>query len=71
MDTRGSWRWGIVPIVMLMILGAAAEEVPEVELLEFLSDWQDENGAMLEPRMFDEDPEAESEEDVGESNASE
>jgi hypothetical protein len=36
-----------------IFFGAAAEEVPELDLLEFLSDWQALDGELLEPWMFE------------------
>jgi hypothetical protein len=88
-DTRGSLRWVLVSVVVLIASRASGDEVleleleappeleldesaerelnqsPELELLEFLFEWQDEDGTMLDPRMFDDDPQARSQKDVG------
>ena len=32
---------------------AAADEMPDIELLEFLADWHDGEGEILDPAMFD------------------
>lgn len=37
---------------------AAAGEPPGIELLDFMSQWQDEDGEILDPDMFDERPAA-------------
>ncbi len=64
-DTRGSLRWVLVSVVVLIASRASGDEVLELELLEFLFEWQDEDGTMLDPRMFDDDPQARSQKDVG------
>jgi len=42
-------------LVCLASLSSAtiAEELPSLEMLEFLSSWQDEDGESLDPDMFD------------------
>ncbi len=53
METRGRRRWALCCVAVLSAFGATAEEVPELKLLEFMSDWQDDDGGILEPSMFD------------------
>ncbi len=54
-DTQVNWRWAVVPIIALLGLNTSAEDSPEIELelLEFLSEWADDDGVILEPWMFD------------------
>ncbi len=59
METRGSRSWALFCVAVFFLASAAAEEFPELELLEYLADWQDADGAVLDPRMFDDDPRAE------------
>jgi len=37
-----------------MSVVAAADEPPGIALLDFMSQWQDEDGTILDPGMFDE-----------------
>ena len=59
METRGSRSWAVFCVAVFFLAGAAAEELPELELLEFLAEWQYADGAVLDPGMFENDPQAE------------
>jgi|TARA_R110000787_G_scaffold15556_1_gene48016 uncharacterized protein YciU (UPF0263 family) len=37
-----------------MSVAAAADEPPGIALLDFMSQWQDEDGTILDPGMFEE-----------------
>lgn len=56
LDMRGSHLCAIVSIIALCSYSAgAADDSPTLDFLEFLSDWQDTDGEILEPQMFDDD----------------
>jgi hypothetical protein len=59
METRDSYSWAIIFVAVLVCPGAAGEELPDLELLEFLSDWHDVDGKSLDPGMFDGDAQSE------------
>ena len=73
MDTQVNWRWAVVPIIMMLGLNTAAEDKLEIELelLEFLSDWTDDDGVTLEPWMFDDHLDADRGQDGGDPDAPE
>ncbi len=56
METRGRRSWAVFCVAVLVLAGATAEELPEIELLEFLADWQDADGVVLDPGMFENEP---------------
>ena len=55
MDMRGSRLIARVSLIGLWSFAATAEDAPSLEFLEFLSDWQDADGEILEARMFDDE----------------
>lgn len=62
MGTPGSLKWALLLAAVSFTPGAGADDPPELELLEFLSEWQDDDGTMLEPHMFDDESEIKLEE---------
>ncbi len=50
-------------LLVSMSVAAAADEPPGIALLDLMSQWQDEDGTILDPGMFDESS-AQSTEDV-------
>ena len=58
METRGRRLWAVFCVAVLVLADATAEELPEIELLEFLADWQDADGAVVDPGMFENEPRA-------------
>lgn len=54
MGTRVKRSWAALLVLMSVL--AAADEPPGIELLDFMSQWLDEDGALLDPGMFDEPP---------------
>lgn len=71
METRGNRWWALTCVAVFSVSSAVGSEPPELELLEFLSDWQDADGRILDPAMFDDDQnsEPELEQLPGERNA--
>ena len=41
-------------LLVSMSVAAAADEPPGIALLDFMSQWQDEDGTILDPGMFEE-----------------
>ena len=58
METRGRRRWVFFCVAVLSAFGTPADEAPDLDLLEFLSDWQDDDGGVLDPSMFDDQVES-------------
>ncbi len=52
MGTQVNRSW--VAFLAFVSALAAAGEPPGIELLDFMSQWQDEDGVILDPDMFDE-----------------
>jgi len=47
-------RRSCAAVLVSMSVVAAADEPPGIALLDFMSQWQDEDGTILDPGMFDE-----------------
>ncbi len=71
METQGRCGWVFFCIAVLASFGTPADEAPELELLEFLSDWQDDDGGVLEPSMFDDpvEPDPNCDQELGDLDA--
>ena len=47
---KGSWLW----LLLALNTATLAETAPDLELLEFLGDWQDDSGLWLDPLKLNE-----------------
>lgn len=54
MDMPVRWRWCAVLAMILIPTMATSNEVPDLSTLEFLAEWLDVDGELLDPRMFEE-----------------
>lgn len=43
-------------LLLCLPLVAVADEPPDIALLDFMAQWQDADGTLLDPAMFDEPP---------------
>ena len=66
MDMPAKWRCCAVLLMILFPPTVTSNEAPDLSTLEFLFEWLDDEGEILDPRMFEE-PSAN---DVAESEAS-
>ena len=51
-NSRANWLW---LWLLLLPLSAAADTPPDLELLEFLGEWQDDSGQWLDPLPLSEE----------------